>query len=49
MSPPRLDVIAELAAHQQNLEPPPAPPYAALIALPLPPACTLIAGAWFAD
>ena len=40
----RLDVIAELAAHQQNLEPPPAPTGAALLALPLPPVAAVIGG-----
>ena len=39
-----LDVVAELAAHQQNLEPRPAPGRAALVALPLPPLCAVLAG-----
>jgi thymidylate kinase len=44
----RLDVVAELEAHQQNLRSPPAPAHAALAALPLAPVCTLVAGDWFA-
>jgi thymidylate kinase len=43
----RLDVVAELAAHQQNLEPPPPGRRAALLALPPPPLCRLIAADWF--
>jgi dTMP kinase len=46
--PPPLDVVAELAAHQQNLSPPPAATRAALLALPLPAVCTVAAGDWFA-
>jgi len=42
-----LDVVAELAAHQQNLEPPPLRARAALLALPPPPLCRLIAADWF--
>jgi thymidylate kinase len=43
----RLDVVAALAAHQQNLEPPPVRRRAALLALPPPPVCRLIAADWF--
>ena len=43
----RLDVVAALAAHQQNLEPPPVRGRAALLALPPPPLCRLIAADWF--
>ncbi|HET7501320.1 MAG TPA: hypothetical protein VFK02_09970 [Kofleriaceae bacterium] len=39
----RLDVVAELAAHQQNLRPAPAAPRTALIALPPPAIAALIA------
>jgi len=45
--PERLDVVAELAAHQQNLEPPPVRARAALLALPPPPLCGMLAPDWF--
>jgi thymidylate kinase len=43
----RIDVIAELSAHQQNLVPAPMTPRAALVVLPLAPIARFIAGDWF--
>jgi thymidylate kinase len=43
---PRLDVIAELAAHQQNLEPPPVAPRSAVLGLPVSPVWRLVGGDW---
>jgi len=42
----RLDVVAELAAHQQNLAPDEVAPRSAVVALPLPALATLIAPDW---
>jgi thymidylate kinase len=45
---PRLDVIAELAAHQQNLAPSPVAATTAVLGLPLGPVWRLIGGGWLA-
>lgn len=48
MEPAPLHVVARLAAHQTNLQPPSMPPEAAVLALPSPPICAELDAAHYA-